>query len=313
MLSSRGGYILKLLVSVSIIAFIASRIEWQTFLETIKNGDVFLLIIVFFLLWVERCWAVFKWRYLLRAQGNTISLWALFCIYNIGAFWGLFLPSSLSTDVVRGYYLSKRTENAELSASSVVVDRMMGLFSLLFCCLMSILIYSTTFSPEVSRYVVVLSIVCLAAASAAFWEKIPEYLEKHISFFTQYPAGRKIIGMHKSFLSFKRYPVVMLTSFSYSLILQIIRVVTIYYTALAFGIETELVKFFIVVPVTVIIMMIPVSVGGLGVREGSFVTMFSLVGLNVNESFAISGTNSIMVTVIGLLGGVFFLFFKQNK
>ena len=313
MTSPKVRYGLKLAVSCTIIIIILSRIDWQTFGKTLQKADVPLLAIAFVLLWVERVWAVFKWRFLLLAQGARISMWALFCIYNIGAFWGLFLPSSLSTDVVRGYYLSKETSNIELSAASVVVDRMMGLFSLLFLCLVSILFYSSTFEVSIISYIVLVSIGCVIAAGCAYWEAVPTFLEQKIGFFRQHTVGRKLISMHRAFLSFRRYPVVMVKSFCYSLVLQLIRVVTIYITALAFQIEADLVKFFIVVPLTVIIIMIPISIGGLGVREGSFISLFALVGIGVNESFAISGTNSIMVTLIGLMGGIFYLSFKQSN
>ncbi len=313
MLSSRAGFFLKLLTSTSIIIFIVSQIDWQLFAQTLKKADIILLFFVFLLLWVERGWAVFKWQYLLRAQGGDISLWSLFCVYNIGTFWGVFLPSSLSTDVVRGYYLSQKTKNVEMAAASVVVDRMMGLFSLLFCCLVSVMVYSSTFSKEVTRFVLVLTFGCALATPCAFLQVVPDFLERRIPFFTRYAIGRKLIGMQRSFLSYRQYPLVMLISFFNSLILQVIRAVTMYYTALAFQVDVELVKFFIIVPVTVIVIMIPVSIGGLGVREGSFVSLFGLVGLGLNESFAIAGTNSIMVTVVGLLGGVFYLSFKNEK
>ncbi|WP_028583092.1 lysylphosphatidylglycerol synthase transmembrane domain-containing protein [Desulfogranum mediterraneum] len=312
-LSQRSRYLLKLLVSCSIIGLILSRIDWQTFMTTLSRGDLSMLATAFVLLWLERVWAVFKWRYLLLAQGARISTWALFSIYNIGAFWGLFLPSSLSTDVVRGYYLSKSTANLELSAASVVVDRMMGLFSLLFLCLVSVLLYSSNFEGGLIYYVLGLSCCTVAAACCAFWEAVPQVLEERLVFFREQRLGRKVLGMYRSFLQFKRYPRVMFTSFGYSLVLQLIRVVTIYITALAFGIEAELLTYFIVVPITVVVIMIPISVGGLGVREGSFVSLFALVGLDVNQSFAISGTNSIMVTVIGLMGGIFYLFHKQQS
>jgi uncharacterized protein (TIRG00374 family) len=237
----------------------------------------------------------------------------LFCVYNIGTFWGVFLPSSLSTDVVRGYYLSQKTENVEMSAASVVVDRMMGLFSLLFCCLVSVVVYSSTFSQEVTRFVLVLTCGCALAASCALLQGGPDFLERRIPFFTRYAIGKNLIGMQRSFLSYRKYPLVMLISFFNSLILQVIRAITMYYTALAFQVDVELVTFFIIVPITVIVIMIPVSIGGLGVREGSFVSLFGLVGLGLNESFAIAGTNSVMVTIVGLMGGVFYLSFKHPK
>lgn len=313
MASARTRYLLKLTVSCTIIAIILSRIDWAAFGETLSMADPALLGVAFVLLWVERAWAVYKWRFLLKAQQTHISLWTLFCIYNIGAFWGLFLPSSLSTDVVRGYYLSKNTADLDLSAASVVVDRMMGLFSLLFCCLVSVLFYSANFASSIIEYVVFVTVLCVVAACAAYWEAVPRFLEQRIGFFKHHAIGVKLISMHRAFLNFKQYPMVMVQSFLYSLVLQLIRVFTLYITALAFQIDAEVVKFFIVVPLTVIVIMIPVSIGGLGVREGSFISLFALVGVGVNDSFAISGTNSVMVTLIGLMGGIFYLSFKHGQ
>jgi uncharacterized protein (TIRG00374 family) len=312
MISPNVRYGIKLCISCSLIIFILTRIEWQVFTATLKGADVFLLSLAFLLLWAERLWAVFKWRCLLTVRGIGISLWALFSIYNIGGLWGLFLPSSLSTDVARGYYLSKSTSDIKISAASVVVDRMMGLFSLLFICLISVLFYSSTFDITVILYILVMTVCCTVTVFCIFWEAGPDFLERRIRFFTENFIGIKLVNMHRSFLSFKKYPVVMFNAFCYSLFLQIIRVVTIYITAIALDVDAELVKFFIVVPITVIAIMIPISIGGFGVREGALISLFGLVGININESFAISGTNSIMVTLIALFGGVLYLFNKNR-
>ena len=58
--------------------------------------------------------------------------------------------------------------------------------------------------------------------------------------------------------------------------------------------------------------MVPISIGGLGVREGSFTALFSLVNIPFNEAVAISATNSIMVTIFGLLGGLVYLFYRNE-
>ena len=311
-LSPRSSYLLKLFVSLSIIGLIVTQIDWYAFLATIREGDLLLLGTAFILLWLERAWAVVKWHFLLRAQGTAISWWTMFSIYNIGAFWGLFLPSSLSTDVIRGYYLSKNTQNMELSAASVVVDRMMGLFSLLFLCLISIAVYSSKLHSSIIVHVLISSLFFLVLAVVVHLDAVPDLLERRVPFFANHSLGKKLIGMHRAFLQFKKYPAILICSFFFSLILQVIRVVTIYVTARAFSIDTDIVTIFIVVPVTVIIIMIPISVGGLGVREGAFVSLFGIVGMSVNQSFAISGTNSVMVTIIGLMGGIFYILHKNK-
>lgn len=308
-------YFAKLLFGVAIILFIIGKIDWATFKDLVKKADPVLLFFAFVLLIVERVWAVFKWRVLLSVRSsstNNVPMWNLFCIYSIGAFWGMFLPSSLSTDVVRGYYLHKEIKDSAFSAASVIVDRMLGLFSLLFLCIISILIFGSVLGQRATMLVLILSAIAIVAAVVAHLDVVPDYLEKRFTFFSTKPIGKQLLSMHRTFLSFKKYPLLISRSFIYSLILQLIRIFTIYVTARAFGVEAELIKFFLVVPATVIIIMVPVSIGGLGVREGSFVGLFSLVGVAVTESFAISVTNSIMVTLIALFGGFVYLAYRNE-
>ncbi|MCP3890562.1 MAG: flippase-like domain-containing protein, partial [Desulfobulbaceae bacterium] len=212
----------KLAVSISIVVFIAAGVNWENFFGTITRADYVLMMFTFVLLWVERLWSVYKWRFLLSLKGEKISLWTLFCISNIGAFWGLFLPSSLGTDVVRGVYLSRNISNPELAAASVVVDRMMGLFSLLFLCVTSLLVYSSLFNNSLIYLVLVLVACTLLGAYVAFWEPLPDIIEAKVPFFSRNRVGKKIINMHRVFLSYKQYPGALRTSFTFSLILQMI-------------------------------------------------------------------------------------------
>lgn len=60
-----------------------------------------------------------------------------------------------------------------------------------------------------------------------------------------------------------------------------------------------------------LVMMIPISIGGLGVKEGTFVAFFTLVGMSVNDAVIISFMNSfldILNTLI--LGGGGYMFYN---
>ena len=304
-------YILKLVFGLLIIVVILYQIRWEDFFITVKKANYFLLVSAFSLLLIERVWAVFKWRQLLIVQGAAISMWRLFCIYTIGAFWGLFLPSSLGTDVARGYYLAK-SSNAAISVASVVVDRLMGILSLFFICFASIFFSNGLLEQSITNYIYIVFAAVIVGLILLLQDRVPDVLEKKISFFSVNPIGMKLLEMHRAFLRFKKYPGTLFLAFLYSLVLQIIRVVTIYVTALAFSINIGIETFFVVVPVSIVVIMIPVSIGGLGVREGAFVFLFSLFGVSVNSSFVISSTNSIMVTIIGLLGGFIFMLYRDE-
>ena len=60
---------------------------------------------------IERALFADKWKVLLAAKDIKIPFWNMLRIYYISNFFGIFLPSSVSVDVIRAYYLKKDTGN----------------------------------------------------------------------------------------------------------------------------------------------------------------------------------------------------------
>lgn len=58
--------------------------------------------------------------------------------------------------------------------------------------------------------------------------------------------------------------------------------------------------------------MIPVSIGGLGVREGAFVALFTLVGMKMDDAVIISFTSSLIANLFTISGGLFYLIYKSD-
>jgi uncharacterized membrane protein YbhN (UPF0104 family) len=56
--------------------------------------------------------------------------------------------------------------------------------------------------------------------------------------------------------------------------------------------------------------MVPISIGGLGVGEGAFITFFSLMGISINDSIVIVLTCTLTNTIFTLLGGLALLVYK---
>jgi len=73
-----------------------------------------------------------------------------------------------------------------------------------------------------------------------------------------------------------------------SLIVQFLRILTVYLAALALGIEVPFAPYLVLVPVTALITLVPISLAGLGVREGAFVYFFSRAGMSEAGAFSLS-------------------------
>jgi uncharacterized membrane protein YbhN (UPF0104 family) len=76
----------------------------------------------------------------------------------------------------------------------------------------------------------------------------------------------------------------------------------------ALGVSVSLTAFFLIVPIAIVVMMIPVSINGIGVREGLFVLLLSVHGVPQAEGLAYAWVIYALLLLQGLIGGVVFAF-----
>jgi uncharacterized membrane protein YbhN (UPF0104 family) len=81
--------------------------------------------------------------------------------------------------------------------------------------------------------------------------------------------------------------------------------------ALSLGIEVPLLAMFIIIPVAIVVMMIPVSINAIGIRELIFVTMFGFYGVNNADALAFAWMSFVLITILGVLGGIVFMLRKK--
>ncbi len=306
---------LKTIVSISLLLFLLLNIEWNKVLENLKNANIFLLLIASLLNLTERFELTFKWNLLLKVRNISVKFGRLFLINAIGSFLGIFLPSSLGTDVVRGYYLVKDNSEKSVSISSVFVDRVLGMFSLLTFGVVSVFFAGDLIDKfNIKLYVVALFIIVFIGFYIFQRTKSVNFIQNLFKRIKNKKIVDNILSLHNSILEYKKHPKTLLIAFIITLLVQVTRVLTYYFIALAFNIHIPIVYFFLFIPLIMLVMMIPISIGGLGVKEGTFVAFFTLIGMSVNDAVIISFMNSfldILNTLI--LGGGGYLFYKPTE
>jgi len=300
----------KFVISLLLLYYIASKIDWTQALENLKKANYFFIFLTFLLIFLERVQLTYKWNLLVWARGMDISFWKLFLINSIGAFWGLFLPSSLGTDVAKSYYLIKNNSQKSISISSVFVDRIMGLLALLILNVFSLFFAGDLISKfNIKFYGLTFFIIFIILLYIFQREKTASVLDNIFSKFRFKSISEKVIKLHKSILEYKNHPKTLIITFILTLFVHITRVLIFYVISLAYGIPIPIVYFFIFVPILTVVIMIPISIGGLGVGEGVFIAFFSLIGISINDSIVVALTNTLSNTIFTLIGGlsVFFL------
>jgi len=305
--------VLKFVISFSLLAYIINKTDWDRAYQDISNANYYLIVTAFLLNIFERVELTFKWNLLIRARGIVVSFGRLFLINAIGTFWGFFLPSSLGTDVVRGYYLVKNNSEKLVSISSIFVDRFLGLLSLTIIASVAITLSSHTISGiDLKIVLYLISAGMLAAFYLLQNERSSKWFTSLLTRIRFKKVVTPVIKLHQSILEYKNHKEVLWYSFTINFIVQLTRIMIYYFIAIAFGISIPFFYFVLFIPVIMIVLLIPISIGGLGVREGTFIAFFASVGVPVQDAVVITFTNTIINTTNTMLGGLVYLFYNNS-
>ena len=99
----------------------------------------------------------------------------------------------------------------------------------------------------------------------------------------------------------------------YSLFIHLINIVVIYILAVDLGIAISFLASFVLFPIVIFFMLVPISIAGWGVREGAMVILLGLVGISSESALALSLLYGIILTIVGLAGGILWLIEKNNS
>ena len=272
--------IVKILVSGGVIYYLFKQICFQKLLHTYLNINLLILIITIIILFLQSSLSSLKWKYILTSDNIYAPYLFLLKSYFIGSFISLFLPTSFGGDLYRVYSLKRYNLDALQNASSVLFDRICGLFALAS---ISIISY-TFFYKHIIDYrflgIYFFGIILFLIFSS---ERVLDFLDtiklKILSFF---------LSILRSFNQYRSRKKTLLKSLVISFVFQnnIIWVVKLYCVALNIGIDIKYLYMF--VPLIWLTETLPISINGLGVREGAFVFFFVQAGYTKEEALAVA-------------------------
>ncbi|MCW5200460.1 flippase-like domain-containing protein [Desulfobulbus sp. F4] len=227
-----------------------------------------------------------KWQVLLRSKGIEVSLGRLVLFYFIGRFFNMFLPSSMGGDVVRVWELSRHSGEKYEAIASVLVERLSGMATLVFVSAAAVLLHSYNL-PLLS-----FGILFLAAMNLAiFWLILDQRI---LPLLIRLIGGRitladrllaKLSRLQQAVRSYKDSPAILAQVFAISCLFYFLAVVNVWSTALAFAPNVNFSSMLLAVPAIMLVMNLPVSIGGIGFDGGGIRLLFPPVRLRNRLSF----------------------------
>ncbi len=236
-----------------------------------------------------------SYRWLLLARINQIGgPWREYLrYYFIGMATNLFAPGLIGGDAARAAYLGLRRRRMTQAIASVVADRGIGLVALFWMAAIASPLVSTVKLPRKLTSVTLL----IGAALLAGFVAAPILIS------SVRRIGGRLAKIIDPLLPYLERPMALIPAIILSLLLQTSLAVCQYLLALGMGLNVPLSAVLLIVPMANVAASLPLTLNGLGLREGAYVLLFGMAGVSHQDAVAL-GLLWFACTMVGGLTGI---------
>jgi glycosyltransferase 2 family protein len=297
-----------------VLLFRFNKIDIHALIDDIKGADKLFLAVGFAVFFCGYFLGFLRWRMLLEAAGINISLKRLISSFSGGIFFSIFLPSTIGGDFVRTIDLAEHTKKAKEVIATVFLDRLSGYIGLVFVILPALwlgrnLMLDKVVISSVSVIIALLIVILLVLFNNFIYSRIKKFLST--------PGAVRIKetirNIHHEIHIFRNHKSMIVSNLMLSFLIQLIYPLSVYFIGLSLGIKLNFIYFLIFLPIIGAITLLPIAIGGLGLREGLFVVYFAKAGVIKQLSLAMSLLSFSFVVFYGAIGGLIYVLTVHHR
>jgi uncharacterized protein (TIRG00374 family) len=305
----------KVLISIALIVFLfRTRLDWAEVRAALTHAQPMWLLAAFGILLASNILGAWQWNRLLQEVGIRVPFWRVLSYYHVGLFFNNFLPANVGGDFARVLDASRAGATSRATAfSTVLMDRMIGTVALGGLALVTTApaIAELTLPPA-SMFAIYGGVIAFFAVSVLMlWAVFhPKLLGTIEAILARIGLGRlkpALDDLSQRLAAFRGRRRMFMELFAVAAGVQLMRVGVHVLVARALGIDVGIGYFFLFVPLLAVIVSLPISLNGIGVRETTGIVLFGLVGVSRNMAFTLQFTTYLVAVAVSLIGGVVFL------
>ncbi len=252
-----------------------------------------------------------KWQFILRRMGIRISFWRLFEVYTISYWFSTFLPGSLGGDIYKIYDIARATDKKIRPVLAVIIERLTGVLALLALTVIALLLYRSDL--PIPNWLLPLTIGGTVLATAGllamllYFVPLWNAVNNIIPITRKWMKPEKIAHFADVSLELRRNRRMFIEAILFGMVVQVLVLLAYYLMARSISDQISIHFFFTLYPMVEIASMVPISINGMGVREG--LTVFSMNYYHITP--AVSMSMGIMfrlvAIVLAIIGGILLL------
>lgn len=299
----------KAAVSLGLLALLFSRIDVSRLWSVARQASPAWLaaaLLLYFGMVLASAW---RWGVLLRAQHVTLPYGVLTQSFLVATFFNNFLPSNIGGDVIRIADTAGAAGSKTLATTVVLIDRGIGLLGLaLMAATGASLMHRMAVGPVGPGMLWAgFGLGAMIATPALLMPETVGRLLQPLRVFHQEWVDARIGKLTYALTRFKETPTALAACFAGAVVVQ--GLLVLFYVAIARSMHMPIgfAELAVIVPVSFIVQMIPLSVNGFGVREATFGFYFTRLGLPLESAIAVSFVGAALIMLFSLTGGVAYL------
>ncbi|MDP2941160.1 MAG: lysylphosphatidylglycerol synthase transmembrane domain-containing protein [Candidatus Omnitrophota bacterium] len=317
--------IFRVVISMALLAFLFNQVDKKSLLGIIKGVNIPLLLLAFGVFFLVYVLCLFRWVMLLKALKIHLPLRRVIISYSGGVFFSLFLPSTIGGDLMRSIDLSAHTKRPREVIATIFLDRLSGYVGLVIVAVFALSIGWNLVQVKSALFAVVVITVILTAILLLLFNKfIYSKVNNLLHVSGERPRSKGMAGnfekirktlkdLHQELHYFKGHRKVMLYSVIISILIQLEGPVVFAITALSLGLKIKFIYFLIFLPIIGAITLLPISIGGLGLRDATTIYFLGKVGIVKDMAFAMSLLNFSFILVYGAIGGLIYVLTVRHR
>jgi len=274
-LEKRVKLLIKLTLTATAIYIIYLKIDTKKLKDIIADANIYYLLLAFIFFNLSKVVGSIRLNLYFRAIGIKLSELEALRLYYIGMFYNLFLPTGLGGDGYKIYILNRRykTKISKL-IPLFLLDRLSGLIPLML--FGATLFLFSRFNQNI--YLTYLAYITIILSIPALY----------------------LLNLYL----FRDYIKIFLATLSLGALLQILQLISAIFIVYAISYQENLVEFLTLFLISSIVAVLPISIGGVGVRELTFLYGLDYIKLDSDAGVAFSILFFVITATSSMVGGV---------
>jgi len=316
-----GGWpatLAKLAVSATLLGLLLRRLSWEGLRAELQQTHVTALAVPFAIILASNLLAAAQWHWILRVAGVGVGFWRAVRSYFIGLFLNNFMLGTIGGDVYKVVAVGRGMGQMRQVAGATIVDRTIGLSALCTLAMVAAIAELPRARIPTGQTLLLLafSLAVMGTSATLLHPRWGEAVTRWIASLPLGGLGARIGRLLDHLRDYRRQPKLLNGAFVLSLVIQASRIVAHYCVGLALGWPlhaADLGKFFLVLPILGLIISLPISLGGWGVREWAGMALLAPLGHGGSEAVALLALTATLTLLASVVGAGAMLFVPAPK